>query len=373
MYKNILFIFLMNILIKIRTERWWPPAIEYNIENHKDGYAGTSNEPAIDFYLCGERKYKVHYLGDPPLLWSQNFSNCDPAGNGRIIDGICVYGNKSYRGRLHVGSWWLGVIKGCNISDSRDGFSGRLGNAYSCISINGGDSYRISSLPTGYDIKSSHPKNSSDRIIKHIFGKNVKNFANYDKEYELDLSTEKNNKFHFFKSNIILINNTNLNLDGEGIKLIFLNEKIVNSFWGEKEINKNFIEKLKNIINFDINEERKNFEEIIAKEIMNGILVIHTFYKEKRIQVDIGIRICSDAEGFRGGIKFNLILINNLEFINIIKKVIELISRYIYQKKNILDKLKSFNDIEQLEEIIQLISPFDIMLNQIIFLYLLNK
>ena len=32
MYKNILFIFLMNILIKIRTERWWPPAIEYNIE-----------------------------------------------------------------------------------------------------------------------------------------------------------------------------------------------------------------------------------------------------------------------------------------------------------------------------------------------------
>ena len=80
-----------------------------------------------------------------------------------------------------------------------------------------------------------------------------------------------------------------------------------------------------------------------------------------------------DVEGFRGGIRINLILINNIEFINIIKKIIELISRYINIRGTILDELKSFNSIEQLDNIIKLIAPFDIILNQIIFLYLLHK
>ena len=164
-----------------------------------------------------------------------------------------------------------------------------------------------------------------------------------------------------------------MNLDGDGIKFIVHKKNINYSFWGGNEINKNFNKQLKNIINFDINEERKKFEKIISNEIDYGIFIIHTFYKEKKIQIDIGIKIMPDVEGFRGGIRINLILINNIEFINIIKKIIELISRYINTRGTILDELKSFNSIEQLDKIIRLIAPFDIILNQIIFLYLLHK
>lgn len=375
MFSNIVFIALINIFKKIKTERWFDPVTGYNTYDFDNGFAGSSNEPAIDFYLCGERKYRVHFLDDPPSNWSQNFSNCDPVGNGRKIDGICIYTTKSYKVRLHNGNWWTRIIKGCNISNHKDGYTGKLGSPLSCIAINGGNPYRIASVIIGQNFISSNPKNSSDRIIEKIFGKNVKNFANYNEEYELDLSAEtnNNNKFYNFRAKIILINNTNLNLDGDGIKFIVHKKNINYSFWGGNEINKNFNKQLKNIINFDINEERKKFEKIISNEIDYGIFIIHTFYKEKKIQIDIGIKIMPDVEGFRGGIRINLILINNIEFINIIKKIIELISRYINTRGTILDELKSFNSIEQLDKIIRLIAPFDIILNQIIFLYLLHK
>ena len=148
--------FLLNILLintvvfnKIRCEKWWGEVNEYNIEDGNFGYAGTSNQPAIDFYLCGNKKYRVHYKGDDPLTWSKNFSNCDPVGIGREIDGICIYsGRKSYRGRLYLGNYWMRVIKECNISDQEEGFVGQLGSPLSCIAINGGDNYRISTLAT---------------------------------------------------------------------------------------------------------------------------------------------------------------------------------------------------------------------------------
>ena len=265
MFSNIVFIALINIFKKIKTERWFDPVTGYNTYDFNNGFAGSSNEPAIDFYLCGERKYRVHFLDDPPSNWSQNFSNCDPVGNGRKIDGICIYTTKSYKVRLHNGNWWTRIIKGCNISNHKDGYTGKLGSPLSCIAINGGNPYRIASVIIGQNFISSNPKNSSDRIIEKIFGKNVKNFANYNEEYELDLSAEtnNNNKFYNFRAKIILINNTNLNLDGDGIKFIVHKKNINYSFWGGNEINKNFNKQLKNIINFDINEERKKFEKIL--------------------------------------------------------------------------------------------------------------
>ena len=381
MFGSFFYIILINIFKIKKAERWFPPVSEYNTDDYDNGFAGTSNEPVIDFYLCGERKYRVHYLDDPPLNWSKDFSNCDPVGIGRLIDGICIDGTRSYKGRQYIAPRWMRIIKGCNTSNSIDGFVGKLGTPLSCIAINGGNYYRIASEKVGSNnITSSNPKNCSDRIIGNIFGKNVKNFANYTEEYELDLSEEKskNNKFHYFICKIKLINNTNLNLDGDGIKFIVNNKNIDYSSWGGKEINKYFIKQLKNIINFDINEETKKFEKIMANEIQYGIVIIHAFYKDKKIQIDIGIkikpnRINNHLEGYRGGIRFNLELIENSEFINIIKKIIELTSRYINERENILDKLKSFNNTEQLDEITKLISPFDSLLNQIILLYLLNE
>ena len=375
MYISFDFTIIIIILLfyGFKSEDWWPPVTGYDINNHNDGYAGSSHVPAIDFYLCGKREYRVHYLGDDPMHWSENFSNCEPVGIGREIDGICIYGNKSYKGRLYRGSNWMGIIKGCNISDI-DGYVGELGISLACIAINGKDSYRIGYLDEAIKISSSNPKNASDRIVKSLFGDHVINEANYDNEYELDLPSNIN-RFNLFKVKIQLFNDTNIDLDGNGIKFIFNTTKIVYSNWGTQEINNLMNIKLNNIINFDINEERQKFEKIIAEDIIHGILVIHSFYEEGRIQMDIGSKIAFDFEAYRGGIRLNFILNNSENFIEILKKIIKLISIYVNIENSqvILNKIKEFNNINQLGEILKLISPYDTFLTQIICLYILKK
>ena len=84
------------------------------------------------------------------------------------------------------------VKKGCNTSDVNK-YVGELGTSLACIAINGKEMYRIGYLDNLDNIKSSNPKNLSDRIIESFFGNKVKNYSDYDREYELDLSVDVNN------------------------------------------------------------------------------------------------------------------------------------------------------------------------------------
>ena len=200
------------------------------------------------------------------------------------------------------------VKKGCNTSDVNK-YVGELGTSLACIAINGKEMYRIGYLDNLDNIKSSNPKNLSDRIIETFFGNKVKNDSDYDREYELDLSVDVNNtnKMKYFNATIQLLRNENLNLNGDEIKFAIFNESILYSPWNDKEINKIMIKKLKDIINFDFYEEIQNFEKIIQKVTMRGLFVIHSYYEENRIQIDIASKIVEDFEGFRGGIRLNLI------------------------------------------------------------------
>ena len=348
------YIFLSLVLLysKIKSERWWPPVKGYDKNDHNYGYAGASQRACIDFYLCGKRNYTVHYKDDPPDIWSKNFSNCEPVGVGREIDGICVYGGKSYKGRLHEGYQWMPVKKGCNTSDVNK-YVGELGTSLACIAINGKEMYRIGYLDNLDNIKSSNPKNLSDRIIETFFGNKVKNYSDYDREYELDLSVDINNtnKMKYFNATIQLLKNENLNINGDEIKFAIFNESILYSPWNDKEINKIMIKKLKDIINFDFYEEIQNFEKIIQKITMRGLFVIHSYYKENRIQMDIASKIVEDFEGFRGGIRLNLILKDSEKLLEIIKKIIRLFSGYINKGKRnkVLNKLKEFKEIRELK------------------------
>ena len=368
------FIFFI-LYTETKSERWWSKITGYNTLDHNHGYAGVSRAACIDFYLCGKRNYTIHYKDDPPDIWSKNFSNCEPVGVGREIDGICVYGNKSYKGRLHEGYQWMPVKKGCNISDVNK-YVGELGTSLACIAINGKDIYRIASLDNLDNIKSSNPKNLSDRIIESFFGNKVKNYSDYNREYELDLSVDINNtnKINYYNATIQLLKNENLNLNGDEIKFAIFNESILYSPWNDKEINKIMIKKLKDIINFDFYEEIQNFEKIIQNITMRGLFVIHSYYEENRIQMDIASKIVEDFEGFRGGIRLNLILKNSQKLLELIKKIIKLFSGYInIEKRNeVLNRLKEFKEIKELKGIIELISPFDSMFTQIIFLYLIK-
>ena len=139
-------------------------------------------------------------------------------------------------------------------------------------------------------------------------------------------------------------------------------------------VNKIMIKKLKKIINFDYFEEIQNFEKIIQEVTMHGIFTIHSYYEENRIQMDIASKIVEDVEGFRGGIRLNLILKNSDELIELIKKLIKFFSGYINTKKReeVLNKLKRFKEIKELKGIIELIFPYDSIFTQILFLYLIK-
>ena len=52
------------------------------------------------------------------------------------LDGICIYTNKSYKRRQYTGPWWMGVIKGYNISNNKDRSLDKYGTPLSCIAIN---------------------------------------------------------------------------------------------------------------------------------------------------------------------------------------------------------------------------------------------
>ena len=374
MFINFFLIFLF-LYSKIKSERWWGPVNGYNIEDHDFGYAGSSRAPCIDFYLCGTRNYRIHYLGDDPLNWSKNFSNCDPVGIGREIDGICVYGTKSYKGRVHEGIHWMHVVKGCNILDV-NGYTGQLGIPLSCIAINGKDVYRMAFIDSMDFIKSSNPKNTSDRIVKTLFGEEVKNEAEYDKENELNLLLNNNNKnkINYFNATVQLLSNENLNLSGEQIKFIVFNETIKYSSWDGKELNKLMLKKLKNIINFDFYQELKNFEKIITSDTIHGLVTIHSNYEQSKIYMDIACKIKEDVDFFRGGLRINLILKNTDKCIELIKKVIKFISGYLNteKRKRVLDELENFYEIKELSNLTKLISPFDLIFTQIIFLYIIK-
>ena len=269
----------------------------------------------------------------------------------------------------------MGTVKGCNISDE-DGFVGELGTLLSCVAINGKEKYRTACLDVAKtDIISSNPKNTSDRLVRGLFGDKIKNQANYENEYDLDLSIENNIKSDLFNANIKLLNNDEIILNGDGIKLIFYKEKLNYSYWGGQKINNCMTKKLYKLINFDKNEERKNFENKRAEEILDGLLTIHSNYNSKKIQIDIGSKIIDKFYGFRGGIRLNSVLNNSEKLIEKIKKVVQLLSEYINSnnRNTVLEKLRIFTSIEQLEEISKLIEPYDIILTQIILFYLLRK
>ena len=76
----------------------------------------------------------------------------------------------------------------------------------------------------------------------------------------MDLSIENNIKSNLFNANIKLLNNDEINLNGDGIKLIFYKEKLNYSYWGGQKLNNYMNKKLYKLINFDINEEKKTLK-----------------------------------------------------------------------------------------------------------------
>ena len=371
-YYYLCLIFILKLLLLINCDTWFGGGDGYDTENHQSGYAGSSNAKIVDFYLCSKRKYKVHFLGDDEKKWSKEYSNCDPVGEGRYIDGFAVDGEEQYMGRLYLAPNWQVAVIGNNISN--DEFVGELGKNLACIAIDGEEFYRVAyyrNIDGKYtELKPSNPKNVTDRIINLLFENEVKNVAEYGIENELNINENK-----LFKADIILLNIYELYISDGGIKIIFENMQCIYSDWGEN-IGSYLNKKIKDKINIDFNKERKYFEFIISNETIHGIVIIHSFWNEGKIQIDSGIKAVNNVPSFRGGYRMNIYLKNNKDLITKIKDIFEIFINYedIKKRKIIKEKLKDFNDIKHISDIINHFSQkSNIIISGIILLLVLKS
>ena len=114
------FFIVLILLFPIKSERWYSEVKGHNQSDPKSGFAGDDCQITA-FYLCSERKYRIHNLnGD----WSEEFTACQPAGEGKHIDGIAISGGLLYSSANSNENWKN--ASGYNISDSDDGYAGIL-------------------------------------------------------------------------------------------------------------------------------------------------------------------------------------------------------------------------------------------------------
>ena len=87
-------------------ETWFNEVNGYSTNDPKNGYAGSGGKAITAFYLCGGRRYRVHYLGDNKDSWTGEYYGYDePVGIGRKIDAIAISGGYNYRIRYFKGNW----------------------------------------------------------------------------------------------------------------------------------------------------------------------------------------------------------------------------------------------------------------------------
>ena len=177
-------LFILLILIySTKSEKWLKEVNGHNVFDEKNGYSGRYDNHFTDFYLCSERRYRVHFKNTDKNIWSEEFSACQPVGNGSEIDAIAIDGGLPYGGYSN-GKWSKNVTK-YDIYDDENGYVGNIGIGLNGIYIYGDEYYRNAFLYND----STNEKNVSYRIINNFFGVEYYNFT-----HESETEVSRRNK-----------------------------------------------------------------------------------------------------------------------------------------------------------------------------------
>ena len=105
------------------------------------------------------------------------------------------------------------------------------------------------------------------------------------------------------------------------------------------------------------------------------MVIIHPFWDEGRIEIDSGVKIIKDIESFRGGYRLNILIKNNNDLITKVKNVIELFLNYIniQKRKLIKEKLKNFDNIIDISDIMKYFGSYNITITGILLLLVLKS
>ena len=354
---NKIFVILVLIL-STYCQIWHSEVNGYNKGEPNNGYSGIYGLYMNDFYLCSERKYRVHYEKDEKTTWSQEFTACQTAGIGRHIDGIAISGGLKYRGRTE-GSNWLGEITGYNTTDFWFGHCGTLKSPLCSILIDGGEYYRSAH---NLSAESSYEKIVAENVIYNLF--KLKKIFNFDKEIEIYKDSTLN-------IGVILLNTSKINFDGD---LIFQveNKKLIDSNYNRLISNK-LKKHINEVIDFDF-DKVKNYTEInfFNNGLPNGTVSINFKWPQNLIEIHVGSKIQAIHYSYRGGFRISIHINDAKLLLPKIKKT--LIVLYKYTGRKIPEELFSeFNTFEQIEDIINDLDMDSIIAEEIIFYTILSS
>ena len=362
-------IIILYILLFIKCQKWYEEVNGYNIsDKSKDSkeYLGKYYVALTDFYLCSERKYRVHFLDDN---WSPEYTACQPVGNcEQFIDGIAISGGLQYISRYEdQDNFTEEAITKYDINNKIDGYSGELGNRTILIAIEGNESYS-----GGYYFK---PCSCEKKIANFIFNDLFEDYDEPNMNYKEEISINKDNqnKIYFTAQ---LINTSEINFKGNiiiKIKNGEVNNSKIDNF--EQFIGKNLKIILEKAININFDNLKEKLEKMVYKHINHGNIAINFNWNKKIITIDVGIKILPDFYIYRGGFRINIYLDDeNIELLNNIKIILKIFFKYYGQKSlsSITKLLSEINSFEKIETIMNKLDIYSNIIEEIILLVILS-
>ena len=354
---NIIYIFsVLNFYINC--QYWFDEVNGFNEGEGTEGNAGSDKVLMTDFYLCSERKYRVHYQNDSDKVWSQEFTACQPVGVGRHIDAITINGGLQYNSKV-VSVGWLGRVKLYDIFDYNWGFAGNMKEGLTCVAIEGGDYYR-----SGYNlnIESSNEFFVAKKVIYNLF-QEEKTTLNYENETEINIGSK-------FNISVILLNTSKINLEGK-ITVKVETSKIIDANYNGL-MSDNLKKRINKVIDFDYDKIKFFLENKFYKEgLRNGTVAINSKWSENLIEIDAGSKITGDHYSYRGGFRFLIRLKDDIELLSKIQNILKTLFRFS-GKKIPKELLSDFNSFKQIEPLMNELGINSIIAEEIILYLILN-
>ena len=286
---------LLILINTIKSEVFYAEEVTgHDIHDKYNGYSAFKNFILTDVYLYSERYYRVHYLGDDHNKWSENFTACQPFGNGKSIDGITISGGLEY-GIRHELKIWIEERKQFNISDKDNGYARQLDDEIDAVYIYGDEIYRSGQVNSDC----SQENEVAKRLIAVFFGKEYKYiYTNFSCVDETNISFDKDTKI---KVTVKLLKPYDINFKG---KLTYKSE---NYNFVSSNFNKTISANLKKILNDTINLDITPVENFIEanftkKTIICGDININFNWTHNKIQLEEGSKIYINYHGYRGAL-----------------------------------------------------------------------
>ena len=371
---NIFILFFLIYSIICESENWWSEITKHDYTTD-DGYSGNPPKIANDFYLCSERKYRLHFVGDDKNTWSEEYTACEPAGINRGIDGLAISGGLPYQ---VYNDGWSGEVEGYNTTDPNGwlpysqefnrekGFASRVGMPLMAFIVHGDEIYRCSDTHRPQYL-ASNEKLVAQRVIYNLFEINC-TFNNYDNEIKIDTPGDKK-----INVTVILLKRDKINFEGK-LRIKIEKEKIIKTNYGISESYNNF---LNDLLDFDIKNFSEKFENLMmTKGLSHGDIIINFNWLQNLIEINVAVKIKFDFYGYRGGVRIKIYLNDNdFELLSKVKQICKAFIRYSGKRtpKNLKNILSNLNSFKKIQEVIKFLDVYSVPAEEAIFFTVLSK